>query len=812
MNSGPNWPLAAMRVIDLSTDIAGPYCTKMLVDAGATVIKVESPAGDPLRRWTASGTHIAPGQDSALFQHLNASKRSVVADIETAAGRQIVLDLAATADLVVESYAPGALARLGLTLEALQTRNPGLSLLSISPWGGTGPWAHRPATEFTLQAATGATDYRRPPGRLPVAAGGRIGEWIAGIFAAAGALCAWRAARITGAGQHLDLSIFESMFLTFVPFFDISGQWRDGPMPGGVEVPSIEPAKDGWVGFCTQTGQQWKDFCLLIGQHELGEEERLLMGWARAAELPRLQQAIHPWTSARTIDEIIELATALRIPAVPIGNGRNLPHMDHFVERTVFTTGPGGFLRPRPPYLFSDTSLQPFGPAPKLGEHTDEVLKEVRQASPLLTKEGARGRSGAQTAPAASTGTASALALAGVRVIDLTAMWAGPFAASYLADMGADVIKIESIQRPDGMRLATTVGRKPLWEWAHVFAGANTCKRDVTLNLTTEEGVTLLKRLMQTADVVMESFAVRVLEQFGITWDVVHALNPRAIMLRMPSFGLDGPWRDRTGWAMTMEQVSGMAWLTGYDDQPLVVRGVCDPVGGMNAVFALLLALGERERTGRGQLIEVPLVEGALNLAAEQVIEHSAYGTLLMRAGNRGPCAAPQGVYRCAETDQCIALAVATDAQWKALCTLVAPEWAGAPQFATVEGRRAAHDAIDARIDAWLSQHDRAAAVDQLIAAGVPAEAVINVHYAWRNPQLEHRRFFQVMQHPMTGATRYPGLPIAFSALDRHLHRSPPPTLGQHNDEILGGELGLSADELADLRARKIIGERPSFM
>jgi crotonobetainyl-CoA:carnitine CoA-transferase CaiB-like acyl-CoA transferase len=399
-----------------------------------------------------------------------------------------------------------------------------------------------------------------------------------------------------------------------------------------------------------------------------------------------------------------------------------------------------------------------------------------------------------------------------LRVIDLTAMWAGPFAASYLADMGADVIKVESIQRPDGMRLATTVGRDPLWEWAFVFAGANPGKRDVTLNLTTEEGVNLLKRLMQTADVVMEAFAVRVLEQFGLSWELLRALNPRAIMVRMPSFGLDGPWRDRTGWAMTMEQVSGMAWLTGYDDQPLVVRGVCDPVGGMTAVFALLLALEERQRTGQGQLVEVPLVEGALNLAAEQVIEYSAYGKLLMRSGNRGPYAAPQGVYRCAEKDEYIALAVATGAQWNALCALVAPEWADDPQLATVEGRRSAHDMIDARLEKWLARFGRDSAVDQLIEAGVPAHAVVNAHYAWRNPQLEHRRFFQVMQHPVTGLTRYPGLPIAFSALDRHLHRSPPPTLGQHNDEILGGELGLSAEELADLRARKIIGERPSFM
>ena len=152
------WPLAGIQVVDLSTEIAGPYCTKMLVDAGAEVVKVESPdGGDPLRRWTASGAPIAEGEDGALFQHLNASKRSVSLDLASSSGRETLRGLAAAADLVVESFQPGELARLGLSLDALQARNPALSLVSISPWGSTGPWAERPATEFTLQAATGAT-------------------------------------------------------------------------------------------------------------------------------------------------------------------------------------------------------------------------------------------------------------------------------------------------------------------------------------------------------------------------------------------------------------------------------------------------------------------------------------------------------------------------------------------------------------------------------------------------------------------------------------------------------------------------------
>jgi crotonobetainyl-CoA:carnitine CoA-transferase CaiB-like acyl-CoA transferase len=233
----------------------------------------------------------------------------------------------------------------------------------------------------------------------------------------------------------------------------------------------------------------------------------------------------------------------------------------------------------------------------------------------------------------------------------------------------------------------------------------------------------------------------------------------------------------------------------------------------MHAVFALLMVLERRRRTGEGQLVEVPLVEAALNVAAEQVIECSAYGRVLERAGNRGPCAAPQGVYRCADENEYVAIAVATDAQWRALRALMGdPEWARDPVLETAAGRRAAHDEIDAQLEKWLETQGRDAAVERLVGAGVPAHELTNGHYLMPNPQLEHRRFFQVMRHPVTGAARYPGWPMAFSGLDRHLHRRPPPTLGQHNDEILGGELGLSADELQDLRERKIIGERPTFI
>jgi crotonobetainyl-CoA:carnitine CoA-transferase CaiB-like acyl-CoA transferase len=788
-------PFSGLRVIDCSTEIAGPYATKLLVEAGADVIKVEPPAGDPLRRWTASGATGPEGETAPLFQFLNASKRSIVIDVETAPGRQELLDLARGADLVVESYTPEQARRLGLSLDALRAGNPATSLVSITPFGRTGPWADRPSTEFTLQAAVGSTAYRGLPERGPVGVGGRFAEWVAGVYAGLGALEAHLSARNTGQGRHIDLSMLECLVLSMTVYHDLQSQWVDTPLGQSIEIPSIEPAKDGWVGFCTITGQQWVDFCSLIGRPDIGEDKRYLDAAARMQDLQKMEDAMHSWTRERTVDEIIELASLMRIPVAPVGTGATLPETDHLVARGVYQKAPGGFLQPRPPFVLHDTPARPIGETPALDEHALEIRAELGSRT---------------TAPARG---GSALPLEGLKVVDLTTFWAGPIAASKLATLGADVVKIESIQRPDGMRFAGAARREDLWEWSPVFHGANLGKRGITLQLDAPEGIDLIKRLIADADVVIENYSARVVENFGLGWEVVHALNPNAIMVRMPAFGLDGPWRDRTGFAMTIEQVSGLAWRTGYDDKPLVPRGACDPVGGMHATFALLMALEVRERTGLAQLVEVPLLEGALNLAAEQVIEYTSTGQVLTRTRNRGPHAAPQGVYRCRDQSGHAALAVATDAQWQALrAALGNPAWASDAGFDTQAGRRSGHDAIDAGLDAWFAEHDRDEATELLRTAGVPAQSVINGHDLSPHPQLEARGFFQIIEHPATGATRYPTWPLGPGAYPRPPHPRPAPLLGEHNEEVLREKLGLRDAELEKLREAKILGNRPTFM
>ncbi len=788
-------PLAGLRVVEIASEISGPYAGKLLVDAGAEVIKVEPPGGDPMRRWTASGHPITGDEDGALFQYLNASKKSVVLDLESDAGRADLIRLASASDLLIEDLGPGGLADLGLAA-AIQNARPELSIVSLSAWGGEGPDARRPATEFTQQAAAGSIAYRGLRDRAPVAAGGRLGEWALGVFAAVGALTASGMARASGRGQIVDASRFEAMLLCLTVYHDLDGQWNADPLPRSIEIPSIERAKDGWVGFCTVTGQQWVDLCTLMGRSDVGENQDYLAAMKRMDDMDFIKGVIEGWTLEHTIDEILELCAAFRIPASPIGNGQTLLENEHLVAREVFQNSPGGFMQPRPPYLIEDSGHRPLGRAPKLGEHDVGAL--LADATPPSVQ--------------GATGEPKRLLLEGLKVVDLTAFWAGPLAACFLADMGADVVKIESIQRPDGMRFAGAVPNAEMWEWSPVFHGANPGKRDVTLKLDDERGIALLKKMIEGADVLIENYSARVLENFGLDWASVKAMNPRIVMVRMPAFGLGGPWRDRPGFAMTVEQMSGLAWMTGYDDMPLVPRGSCDPIGGMHTIFALLLALQERARDGKGRLVEIPLVEVAINIAAEQVLEYSAYGELLARAENRGPVSAPQGVYACPDDDHLIAVAVTGDDQWRTLTKIAGDaDWASDARFETHAGRREHHGDLDTALGAWLATQDAGELLPRLRAAGIAAEDVINARRLMPNDQLLARGFYQDLEHPRTGTTRYPGWPLAWSGLPRALHARPAPCLGEHNEEVLR-ELGLGDDEIEALRADQIIGNRPTFM
>jgi crotonobetainyl-CoA:carnitine CoA-transferase CaiB-like acyl-CoA transferase len=520
----------------------------------------------------------------------------------------------------------------------------------------------------------------------------------------------------------------------------------------------------------------------------------------RASHPRPLRARIAEWTTLRTVAEIGDEAARRRIPCVPVGNGETATGVGHLVERGVFVRHPGAdFVQPRVPYRLSRTPQPALRPSPALGSSpVDAVLAAGPWARP----------SGDAAAGDAHRRRPGSLPLDGVRVFDFTSFWAGPIVGQILGFFGADVIKVESVQRPDGTRLGTSygvAGDRP-WERAPLFHAVNTGKRGVTLDLTQPEGRDIARRLVEQCDVLIENYSARVAEQFGLL-----DARPDLIVVRMPAFGLTGPWRDLPGFAQTMEQVSGLAWVTGFPEgPPLIPRGPCDPIGGLHAALATLLAIRERDRTGLGQTVEAPLVESALNVAAEQIVEWGATGRLLQRLGNHSRSIAPQNVYRCLGDDAWVALAAATDGQWRALrAGMGDPAWAASPELDSVAGRLAAEGRIDEEIGCWCRPRPADVVVEALWPLGVPVARVVHPRRVIDNPQLWARGFFEPVSHPVVGTVALPGLPARLCSHPFPLHRSPAPTLGQHNQAVLGGMLGIGLDELSRLAATGVIGDRP---
>ncbi len=755
------------------------------------------------RRAATEDSGAGDSVDSALFRFLAAGKQSVVLNPVSDADVELARSVAAWADIALWSGESTLARHHRLTPSALRDAFPHLIVVAVTPFGLDGPWASRPATEFTLQAWAGAIGWRGIPGRPPISTGGRIGEWAAGVYSTIGALAALRRRRVTGAGELLDVAMYDAVALTLtnmhpVSYFSQAGYPRD-PRPMSL-LPGIHPSADGWVGFMTVTGQQWLDFCVLIERYDWLEDESLIRASVREARRPEVTAAIEAWTRVHTTDEVIEAAAQLRVPVAAIGNGQTTPSFDHFVEQEMFVrSADSTFVQPQTPVRLHGLQLRAPSPAPRLGEH-NAAWRELSAAAPIAR-------------PLPGSAAPAACPFDDLRIIDLTAFWAGPSATQFFAMLGAEVIKVESPGRPDGMRGLSLRGpEESSWqEHSPLFHATNTDKLGLGLRLDRPEGRELLRELVARSDVLIENFSPRVLEAWQLTYDDLKELNPALIVVRMPAFGLSGPWRDRTGFAQTMEQVSGMAWVTGYPDAaPMVPSGCCDPIAGAHGAFAIELALEVRDRTGRGLSVEVPMVLSALNVAAEQVIEYSAYGNLMMRTGNRSATFVPQNLYRGAVVDddalaEYVAISVESDKQWQSLFDLIPELGSSVDRSASLAQRRSVADAIDALLHRWCATRNATDIVDTLCQAGIPV-AHVRMPHEPEATQLESRGFLERVEHPEAPPTVIVGLPVRFGNGPHELHRRPAPLLGADSAYVVREILGKTADEYEALLAMDVVG------
>jgi len=470
------------------------------------------------------------------------------------------------------------------------------------------------------------------------------------------------------------------------------------------------------------------------------------------------------------------------VPAAPWSTVADVAANEHLHERGFFVDfaqPPCGHLRSAGPMFRASASPWRIRrPAPQPGEHQHEVLAEVVSQA-----------SGAP--PPSVAGTRRRLPLEGVRILDLSRAWAGPYGTRYLADFGAEVIKVETGKYPDGRQPGN-----PSYE------EINRNKRPITLNFQMPEGQELLKRLVAVSDVVVENFSPRVMTQYELDYQHLLKVRPDLIMVSMPGYGQSGPHSRFVSFGGPLMAYTGMSLLWGYADSPPDARvKTAQPdyiVAGTQAL-AVTAALHHRARTGQGQHIEIAQVEATVASMALAYLDYFATGTVATPRGNRDPNAVPQGCYPCVGHEAWCVISCTTDAQWRALATLIGGEALAAdPGLTTATARWEHHDELDDRISAWTREQTPHQVMRQLQAVGVPAGAVQTAEDLWRDVQLRAREYMVTIAHPELGMVEHPGMTVRLQTTPGHIQRLAGP-LGAANDAVFRGLLGLSTDELARL-------------
>jgi crotonobetainyl-CoA:carnitine CoA-transferase CaiB-like acyl-CoA transferase len=406
--------------------------------------------------------------------------------------------------------------------------------------------------------------------------------------------------------------------------------------------------------------------------------------------------------------------------------------------------------------------------------------------------------------------------LDGVRVIDLTHVFAGPTCTHILADLGADVIRFESPNRLDVTRNLIVTDNDGLdhpWHRASYFVIRNVNKREMALDLAKPEGIEILRKLVVTADVVAESFTPRVMAQFGLAYADLVKIRPDLIMISLSGYGQDGPMRDFGAYGMGLEPASGISSITGYLGGPPIRSGLSftDPYSGFLGAGAVLTALHHRRRTGKGQYIDLSEQEAAIPVMGAALLEYQMTGRLKERTGDRSDHAAPQGCYRCAGDDRWVVISCADDAEFERLAHATGhQEWIDDDRFSTVLARHEHHDALDEAITSWTSRRSPYDAMHALQAAGVKAAAVLDGRDALLDPHFKARGQYDIVDQPLLGKRPVPKHTAArFTRFDTAPRRHAP-LFGEHNDEILE-ELGYSESEIDELRQNKVIAEVPTL-
>ena len=787
-------PLSGLRVVEIAGALIEPV-GRHLVDLGAEVTLIEPPGGSPSR-------YIAPQPDrptteprSLYFLRFNLGKRSIVLDLETPDGQAILRDsLLPDADVLLTSFNQEELEAHGLTYESLTDINPNIILTTVTPYGRIGIHAGFAGNDFTAGAAGGMTFMEGERDGLPATQPHYQAVQMTALHAAYGTLLAWWRVQHGGGGQEVDVSLQDVVaheYFNFV-YYGSYGEivQRGGGLSAGRPT-NYFPCSDGWILMSIVLPKQWEAFAEWT-QDPLIMDPMFADAALRADAVEFLDERISEFTRSMTVQEFLDGSIPLRLPAGPVNNIPGFINHPHTAARNAMTEvhDPviGPYASQGAPFRLSRTPWEVQGPAPTIGQHNDDLTA-------VTTRPHENGR--LQLANSGS-GDKSKLPLEGIRVVDLTKSWAGPYGARYLGDFGAEILRIESTKFPEGREMDPD--NYDAWLRSNTMYGEiNRNKYSVAMDLHSGEGKELFKRLVAESDIVLENFHYATLPRWGMSYEDLRKVNPRIIVLSAPGYGYEGPIRDYFAYGGCIGAFAGLSDLWGHPGSAQNERAkqaYTDFVTAGHLQLAILAALHERERSGEGQHIELTQIDSAAAMVGTAILEHTINGETPQPIGNRSPHAAPQGVYACIGFDRWVGISIESDDEWQALARLMGGELPAElrEQCGTVEARRERLDELDAAIASWASVRTPGQVMYACQKVGVKAAIVASGEDLYHDPHLRSRGYVVEIDHPWPGKLQHPGMTVRLTETPGQV-RLPAPLTGQHTAEVLERVLGMKSDE-----------------
>ena len=778
-----------LRVVEFG-EMPAAYAAGFLAGMGADVIKVEPPGGDP-NRWLPPFAGDIEDQERGIpFLNANLNKRSIVLDIAQEQERSIFIDLLARADVFIEATPPGHLASLGIDDERLSEINPGLVTVSLTPFGQTGPYSHFAANDAVIAAMSGAMMSQGDDTRAPVVLPCQISYQLAAIHGAYLALGAVRHRRRTGLGQRIDLSLQEALTYTAISSIARYSQRNEIVARQGLSggAANIYQTKDGrYVQIAIFMTGHWRFLTRDWMEDPVLSEPDWDSSQYRTDNEDVAQVIIQQFVEQFDRDEFVAAAQKRGIACCPVNTFEDFVTNEHMRVRGWFQTVEhpvvGKYEVPGAPVIFAKTPWSAPRPAPLLDQHHQEVLDELKSVQPR-----------AQTAlPPTNGAQADAPLLDGVRVTDITRAFAGPIGTMFLGFYGAEVIKVES----ESLEANREPGR-PL------FPDMNRAKLSCTIDLRTDDGKDLFKRLVSQSDVVTDNFSATVMKRLGLGYDDLAKIKPDLIQIGMPGMGTTGPLNQWVTYGNNLQAFTGLSLLWGHPDSPMQAHAkgvVPDYVGAAIVALVTTAALEYRDLSGEGQAIEICQIDGQGALMGPAILDYTINNRSWGSIGYDEPLAAnlaPFGCFPCRHDDTWIVIACETDAHWQNLATAMAdPSLASDPRFADLAGRRANRDAIDHEISEWTRAFTPHQLLFMLQRAGVPAGIAMSGEQVYYDVHLRSRNHIVDVEHSPWGQLSHQGLP-GIPALSQASAARKAPWLGDDNEYVFKQVLGLSDQEIAD--------------